>query len=201
MKKDCLYCKNEFEQKNVRGSEQVYCSKLCRSKAGAERFKTNLISKFVNNDKQENKGRNFAQSINGSEQRIMEGSNAGRVNQYDNIGINSSVSNGVFGFNGNLQRKPLHDVSLAEFINLITENANNKAELKRLQEKVQQLEIEKGELVDELDNYENDIDEESNNGNILSGIMNSYKSDPVNTISFTKDIIFELLKPKADVKL
>jgi hypothetical protein len=199
MKKKCVYCKNEFEQNIVRGSEQLYCSKLCRSKAGAERYKSNLVSKFVNNDKQENRGRNFGQSINGSEQRIVEGSNSGGFNQYDNIGINSSFSNGVSRFDGNLQRQSIHDVSLAEFINLITENANNKAELKRLQEKVQQLEIEKSELIDELD--EDDVDEQNDNGNILSGIMSSYKTDPVNTISFAKDIIFELLKPKADVKL
>jgi hypothetical protein len=185
---------------NVRGSEQLYCSKLCRSKAGTERYKNNLVNKFVNNDKEKNTERHFVASVNGSKQSIMGTSDRGAFVEYDNNGFDRGDKSRLSEFNGNIQRQPIHDVSLAEFINLITENANNRAELKRLQEKVQQLEVEKGNLLAELDSYENEENEDSDSGGILSGIMSSYKTDPVNTISFTKDIIFEFLKPKTDVK-
>lgn len=200
MKKECLYCKNEFEQMNVRGSEQLYCSKLCRSKAGSERYKNNLVNKFVNNDKEKNREQHFVASINGGQQRIMGTSNRGEFIEYDNIGVDRRDTGRLSEFDRDIQKQSLHNVSLAEYINLITENANNRAELKRLQEKVQELEVERGELLAELDSYENDDNNGSDSGGILSGIMSSYKTDPINTISFTKDIIFEFLKPKTDVK-
>ena len=199
MKKKCLYCKNEFEQMNVRGSEQLYCSKLCRSKAGTERYKNNLVNKFKN-DKEKNTEQHFVSSDNESKQRIMGTSNRGEFVEYDNIGIDRRDTSRLFGFDRDIQKQSFHNLSLAQFINLITENANNRAELKRFQEKVQQLEVEKGNLLAELDSYENEENEENDSGGILSGIMSSYKTDPVNTISFTKDIIFEFLKPKTDVK-
>jgi len=200
MKKECLYCKKEFENNNVKGSEQLYCSKLCRGKAGTERYKTNLINKSIINENQKTGERHFVASINGSKQSIMGTSDRGAFVEYDNNGIDRGDKSRLPEFNGNIQRQPIHDVSLAEFINLITENANNRAELKRLEEKVHQLEVEKGELLAELDSYENEVNDESDSGGILSGIMSSYKTDPINTISFTKDIIFEFLKPKTDVK-
>jgi len=201
MKKECLYCKNEFEQNRlIRGSEQLYCSKLCRSKAGTERYKNNLVNKFVNNEKDKNREQHIVSSIKGSEQRIMGTSDGGEFIEYDNTGVDRRDASRLSEFSRDIQKQSFHNVSLTEFINLITENANNRAELKRLQEKVQQLEVEKGDLLAELDSYENENNEDSDSGGILSGIMSSYKTDPVNTISFTKDIIFEFLKPKTDVK-
>lgn len=42
--KQCKQCSKEFEPKNFRGTEQSYCSKECRTKAGNERYKLNLMT-------------------------------------------------------------------------------------------------------------------------------------------------------------
>jgi hypothetical protein len=47
--KKCKECNKEFEPTGNRGTEQVYCSKVCRNKAGINRYKLKLI----NNGKQE----------------------------------------------------------------------------------------------------------------------------------------------------
>lgn len=42
--KQCKQCSIEFEPKNFRGTEQNYCSKECRTKAGNERYKLKLMT-------------------------------------------------------------------------------------------------------------------------------------------------------------
>lgn len=42
--KNCNYCKKEFQPTNFKGSEQQYCSKICRNKAGTERYKLKLMN-------------------------------------------------------------------------------------------------------------------------------------------------------------
>lgn len=49
--KKCNYCKNEFEPIANRGTEQLYCSKACRIKAGNERYKQSLINQGNDNQK------------------------------------------------------------------------------------------------------------------------------------------------------
>ena len=48
--KHCKYCSKEFEPKTIRGSEQEYCSKECRSKAGNERYKLKLMNNGNSNN-------------------------------------------------------------------------------------------------------------------------------------------------------
>lgn len=42
--KKCKQCSKEFEPKSFRGTEQNYCSKECRTKAGNERYKLKLMT-------------------------------------------------------------------------------------------------------------------------------------------------------------
>jgi hypothetical protein len=46
MIKECKECKTEFESTNTKGSEQLYCSKICRQKSANKRFQNNLIKKY-----------------------------------------------------------------------------------------------------------------------------------------------------------
>jgi histone H3/H4 len=51
MIKECKECKEKFESTNTKGSEQLYCSKTCRTKSANKRFQENLMEmyKVVNN--------------------------------------------------------------------------------------------------------------------------------------------------------
>lgn len=42
--KQCKQCSKDFEPKNFRGTEQNYCSKECRTKAGNARYKLKLMT-------------------------------------------------------------------------------------------------------------------------------------------------------------
>ena len=45
--KQCKQCSKEFEPQNFRGTEQSYCSKECRTKAGNERYKLKLMTNGI----------------------------------------------------------------------------------------------------------------------------------------------------------
>ena len=186
--KKCKKCNNDFEPKGNKGSEQIYCSQDCRQKAGIERYKQRLINSNTNNyDNTTNSNRieqiEVRNSINESTNRTPDiiGSNQtmlGRDNRAEFSGYNGRIASEYN--NSNFQ----------EYIGLIRENANLRAEVKLLTEKVTNLE---SELMDyEL---EEDMEEEQEPG-FLGNIMNAYKQDPTTTVLFAKDMIFEFLKPK-----
>ena len=45
--KNCDYCKKEFNPISNRGTEQKYCSTVCRNKSGQERYKQKLINNGI----------------------------------------------------------------------------------------------------------------------------------------------------------
>jgi hypothetical protein len=194
--KKCKKCNNEFEPRGNKGSEQIYCSQDCRQKAGIERYKQRLIN--LNNNNNENKSSNeringyetkFGFNENGNENTNFHGSNEtnvrsmefeqrglnGRMGQFNNIGPGRS-----YEYNSNLN----------EYIELIKENANLRAEIKLLIEKNTNLEAELLEY-----ELEEDMQEEEQPG-FLGNIMNAYKQDPTTTVLFAKDMVLEFLKPK-----
>ena len=63
--KQCKHCSKEFEPKSFRGTEQNYCSKECRTKAGNERYK----QKLMNNGLEKSVGNNSTANITASEQQ------------------------------------------------------------------------------------------------------------------------------------
>lgn len=186
--KKCKKCNNDFEPKGNKGSEQIYCSLDCRQKAGIERYKQRLINSNTNNyDNTTNR--------NGIEQieirdAIIESSNR----TPDIIGSNQTMlgrdNRAEFsGYNGRIASE-YNNSNFLEYIGLIKENANLRAEVKLLTEKVTNLESELMEY-----ELEEEMEEEQQPG-FLGNIMNAYKQDPTTTVLFAKDMILEFLKPK-----
>ena len=186
--KKCKKCNNDFEPKGNKGSEQIYCSQDCRQKAGIERYKQRLINSNTNNyDNTTNR--------NGIEQiEVRNSINESTNRTPDIIGSNQTMLGRDYrtefsGYNGRIASE-YNNYNFEEFIGLIRENANLRAEVKLLTEKVTNLE---SELMDyEL---EEDMEEEKEPG-FLGNIMNAYKQDPTTTVLFAKDMIYEFLKPK-----
>jgi hypothetical protein len=186
--KKCKKCNNDFEPKGNKGSEQIYCSQDCRQKAGIERYKQRLINSNTNNyDNTTNR--------NGIEQiEVRNSINESTNRTPDIIGSNQTMLGRDYrtefsGYNRRIESE-YNNSNFEEFIGLIRENANLRAEVKLLTEKVTNLE---SELMDyEL---EDEMEEEQEPG-FLGNIMNAYKQDPTTTVLFAKDMIYEFLKPK-----
>jgi hypothetical protein len=194
--KKCKKCNNEFEPRGNKVSEQIYCSQDCRQKAGIERYKQRLINS--NNYNNENKSSN--ETINGIE---TNNSNNEVGNEYTNFHPSNERNNRTMEFefgryNGRMDqfntdgngRGYQFNSNLNEYIELIKENANLRAEIKLLIEKNTNLEAELLEY-----ELEEDMEEEQQPG-FLGNIMNAYKQDPTTTVLFAKDMVLEFLKPK-----
>ena len=186
--KKCKKCNNDFEPKGNKGSEQIYCSLDCRQKAGIERYKQRLINSNTNNyDNTTNR--------NGIEQIEVRNAFTESTNRTaDIIGSNQTMlgrdNRAEFsGYNGRIASE-YNNSNFIEYIGLIKENANLRAEVKLLNEKVTNLESELMEY-----ELEDEMEEEQQPG-ILGNIMNAYKQDPTTTVLFAKDMIIEFLKPK-----
>ena len=185
--KKCKKCNNEFEPRGNKGSEQIYCSQDCRQKAGIDRYKQKLInSNNNNNDNLTNR--------NGIEQTEIRTTINQSTNRIPNI-IGSSETmlernnrTEFYGHNGGIASEYRYS-NFEEFVGLIRENANLRAEVKLLTEKVTNLES-------ELLEYELEEDIEEETPGFLGNIMNAYKQDPTTTVLFAKDIVLEFLKPK-----
>jgi hypothetical protein len=185
--KKCKKCNNEFEPRGNKGSEQIYCSQDCRQKAGIDRYKQKLInSNNNNNDNLTNRN-----GIEQTEIRTTINQSTNRIP--DIIGSSETMLERnnraeFFGYNGGIASEYRYS-NMEEFIGLIRENANLRAEVKLLTEKVTNLES-------ELLEYELEEDIEEETPGFLGNIMNAYKQDPTTTVLFAKDIVLEFLKPK-----
>lgn len=182
MNKVCKQCKNEFEQKNFRGSEQLYCSKECSRKSSTNRYKQNLINKYIHDES----------NLSNGNERAITTHDATRT--YNNVSGNHELTRvGEIGNNGknSFNESVNNTITIGEYIKCVTENASNLSELKYLKEKLQLLEIENSNLRSEL---EFDNEDESNDLGMFGGIIDLYKKDPTATILFAKDMIFEFLK-------
>ena len=178
MNKQCKECNKEFEATNTKGSEQLYCSKSCRNKSASKRFQLNLINKYKDENKTNNKER--SPGINGS-------------NEQDNGYI---LSNAQRFEQGRYSKSYDSDI-----ITSIKETYEERSKSLFYQLKCEQLEKEVQELKQDIVNLEMELDEhnaetdEDNNG-IISGLMTNFKQDPQNTISFATELITNFIKPK-----
>jgi hypothetical protein len=185
--KKCKKCNNEFEPRGNKGSEQIYCSQDCRQKAGIDRYKQKLINSNNNNND------NFT-NRNGIEQTEIRTTINQSTNRIpDIIGSSETMLERnnraeFYGHNGGIASEYRYS-NFEEFVGLIRENANLRAEVKLLTEKVTNLES-------ELLEYELEEDIEEETPGFLGNIMNAYKQDPTTTVLFAKDIVLEFLKPK-----
>jgi hypothetical protein len=178
MNKQCKECNKQFEATNTKGSEQLYCSKICRNKSANKRFQLNLINKYNDENKSTNEKR--SPGINGSSEQDngYSLSNAQRFEQARNPKTYDS-----------------------DIITSIKETYEERSKSLFYQLKCEQLEKEVQELKQDIINLEMELDEcnvendEDNNG-IISGLMTSFKQDPQNTISFATELITNFIKPK-----
>ena len=98
--KQCKQCSKEFEPINFRGTEQSYCSKECRTKAGNERYKLKLMTNGNNTNGIQNMG---SVPGTGSSERI----GAEQLSSNDNYQRQS---------NGNFQKPPTDITEIVRFI-------------------------------------------------------------------------------------
>lgn len=177
--KKCKECGNEFTPTNNRGSEQLYCSSSCRNKAAIKRH--NL--KIQDNAKQSN-------ALNGGNeihQTIPEGIEANNRNYITgNRDDNQHNRGSLTTLDSNVIAclKETYDARVNEtFYKLKCENLE--AEVQKLRQEIVDLELEISELEEE---------EEQDQGGMISGIMEQFKTDPVNTINFTTELLNNLFK-------
>jgi len=78
---------------------------------------------------------------------------------------------------------------------LVTENANLTAENKRLQDKVQALEVEKGQLIAEVEGLESEMEGDDSDGGMLSGIMNNPTTQPLVAVAIGKFVDWLTTQP------
>lgn len=84
--KKCYQCSKEFEPIFYKGSEQLYCSKQCRTKAGNERYKMKLMTNGITTNSTENSQQSLRP---GSSERI-EASQL--IRDYDNRGGTNGIN-------------------------------------------------------------------------------------------------------------
>jgi len=200
MIKKCKYCNNDFEKIGNKGSEQLYCSTFCHIKTGVDRYKNNLINKFKQDELSKFNANGVKIEGNGKENDFIKEEKETKVfNEIAGVGNLSQgfQSNASQQISSGLSNNSFYG-SFENYIRLIQDNATMTSEIKRLNEKIHNLEVEVGTLTSELDSYEEEEEEESSSG-MLGNIVASYKQDPLSTINFAKDMFYELLKkPKND---
>jgi len=170
----CKECSTEFEPVNQKGSEQIYCSRKCASKAAHKR----RIEKLVNDatKKQEHEQPQPPRTENsqsGNFQREGVGGVApeGRIHTTNDMALIEKLYEAKIELN---------------LYKLKTENLENK---------VKELESEIFTLNSELEESENG--EEDNN--FIAGLTSQFKKDPVTTINMAT-AIFENMFKKPPVK-
>lgn len=165
MNKECKQCKKQFEPKTNRGHEQLYCTNTCAQQAARIR----------------------------REERIKN--NLYETKQVPETGAdtNSDIYRGQMG-GVSTDRRSNSDNDLATLEKLYESKIENnylKLKCENLEEKIRQLQIEINELNSDIEAMEMDNEIEEQPG-ILGGIMQQFKTDPINTIAMVK-MMFENL--------
>jgi len=177
---NCQECNNEFIPINNRGAEQKYCSTKCRSKAGNKRREARLINQNINNEKASNDIREHSAEIteNNSKQNFSEFANR----------RNSVLSSRVYSDYNIID-------SLKECYEARNETIFYKLKCESLEKEISELKIEVSQLEMELEDMDSNTPDGKYSG-VLGGVMEQFKTDPVNTINFATDLIQTLFKPK-----
>lgn len=174
--KKCKMCFIEFEPKSLtRGHEQVYCSVKCRNNF----YKNKLTNKIIENAKQESKADTIQLQPNTEYNESF----------YGRQGRESLRADDRPGFYTNS-----HLATIKELYEAKNESNFYKLKNEMMQDELSQLKIEYSNLEMELD--EDEGEEKSNYSNILGGVIEEFKKDPLNTINFATELIGNLLKPR-----
>ena len=198
MKKKCMVCNTEFDSIHTKGSEQKYCSNICRTSAAQQRQKEKIIQEY---EKEKSEQTNNANMVSGSEQ--LSNIHGG---QRENTGrhINEERNNNIF--------KQAASSGDGYFFDLIERNyqTQNESNINKLKLELALKEIE--QLTTKCSILENELDEIDEMDSVsgvpqneyLAGIVQQFKTDPQGTITMVKeliplipDIIGSFFKPKA----
>ena len=188
MTKNCQQCNNPFEDITKSGYEQKYCSTTCRYKAANIRREQKIKQETIN-------------SINEKE----ETSNSANLGANSNIPYSNLLQNETrYNFPLQPQNERMDNYKTIELLekNFDTKGQLNYAELrieyltKELEEYKQKVTMLEFEL-DSLDDDDNDDNEGMGKmGDVVQNILTQFKSDPINTINFTKELIGSFLSPQ-----
>jgi predicted nucleic acid-binding Zn ribbon protein len=197
MKKICIVCNTEFDSTHAKGSEQKYCSNICRTSAAQQRQKEKIIQEYEI-EKAKSNGTSPSENIG----RVFDENSGTRENtgrhiddlRNDNI-INTKASSGNNYFFDLIER------------NYQTQNESNinKLKLELALKEIDQLTTRCSILENELDELD-EMDAVSGlpQNEYLAGIVQQFKTDPQGTITMVKeliplipDIIGSFFKPKA----
>ena len=188
MTKNCQQCNNPFEDITKSGYEQKYCSTTCRYKAANIRREQKIKQETIN-------------SINEKE----ETSNRTNLGTNSNIPTSNLLQNEIrYNFPLQLQNERMDNYKTIELLekNFETKGQLNYAELRieYLTKELEECKRAYSELEFEYDslNTENDSENEGMGkmGDVVQNILTQFKSDPINTINFTKELIGSFLSPQ-----
>lgn len=176
--KKCNYCNNEFTETTTRGTEQKYCSIKCRTNAANKRHQENLINKVK---------QDYEQSIRQPIGEIVSTSDNTNTNGSD---YQDKRKTDFFNATG--------DVGNSNVLRLLERNYETKAACLSYELKYEQLLKENEELkrkVIELELELEELEQEPEETGMIGSVMEQFKQDPVNTISFATQLIQNLFKP------
>ena len=135
--KKCTQCSKEFEPIFYKGSEQTYCSKTCRTKAGNERYKLKLMTNGITTNSTQNSEQSPKPGSSeriGASQFIREYDNRGETN-----GTNTNTTANVSEFVRQLEQTYEAKTDAIKF-ELKYENALK--EIEKLKQEIVELELE-----------------------------------------------------------
>lgn len=173
--KNCKQCGVEFEQKIMRGHEQLYCSSSCQSKASRIRRENRIMeSKNTINETKTQEKRHDS----GVGQSIVEQGNVPTSVR----GIPESTLSNPMG------TRNFADNHAKNYLELYYEAKidNNFYKLKNenLEKRVLELEREIFDLNSELEK----LDEGEDENGMLGNIMAEFKKDPINSMKFVSAV-------------
>jgi hypothetical protein len=188
MSKNCEQCNNPFEDNTKSGYEQKYCSTTCRYKAANIRRENKIKLETINsiNEKQE-------------------------TTNSTNLGTNSDIATSNLFQNEARYNFPLQPQNQRmdnyKAIELLEKNFETKGQLNYAELRIEYLTKELEEykkkntmLEFELDSLEDEDDSENDSmgkiGDVVQNLITQFKSDPINTISFAKELIGSFLSPQ-----
>lgn len=175
MNKECKQCKTQFEPKTNRGHEQLYCTNTCAQQAARIRREERLKN-ATNENKREGQMEAQVPTPTTTTTTTYQSTNMAQ----QPMGGISPNGGGDTSFNISHLEK-LYEARI--------ENNYLKLKCENLEEKIRQLQIEVNELNSDIEAIEMDNEIEEQPG-ILGGIMQQFKTDPINTIAMVK-MMFE----------
>ena len=180
MNKNCEECGTEFLVTVTRGNEQKYCSHKCRAKAGNKRNEQRLIERYkkenekINERKDERNSERINGSINDSNDKSSHEMPIRHRYDMAEKRENLDVHNSIFLLEKNFETKN-------ELIEFKLRNEYLTKENEELKRQIANLEVELLEFEEE--------NEEPEKNDWIGGVVQQFKTDPVNTISFATELI------------